>query len=102
MFIVFDEHYGSAFPISIDFEDHAAQAEKAETRQQMQRWRYELRLPDEFVGIGLDRIDYIKGIPERFRVFWTGCSPLSGLPGASGFCSNRRTEPISNSAVQSS
>jgi trehalose 6-phosphate synthase len=55
------------FPISIDFEEHAAEAETAETGRHMERWRHELGLRDEFVGIGIDRIDYIKGIPERFR-----------------------------------
>jgi trehalose 6-phosphate synthase len=33
----------------------------------MDRWRQQLGLSDELVGIGIDRIDYTKGIPERLR-----------------------------------
>jgi trehalose 6-phosphate synthase len=35
----------------------------------MERWRQQLGLTDELVGIGIDRIDYTKGIPERLRAF---------------------------------
>ena len=33
----------------------------------MERWQHQLGLTEEFIGIGIDRIDYTKGIPERFR-----------------------------------
>ena len=33
----------------------------------MGRWREKIGLTDEFLGIGIDRIDYTKGIPERLR-----------------------------------
>jgi len=33
----------------------------------MERWRNLLRVEDEIVGIGIDRLDYTKGIPERLR-----------------------------------
>lgn len=55
------------FPISIDFQEHERKAISAETDQQMDRWRQEFRLGDGAVGIGIDRIDYTKGIPERLR-----------------------------------
>jgi trehalose 6-phosphate synthase len=55
------------FPISIDFEEHTAKAESAEVESEMERWRQQLRLGDEVLGIGIDRIDYTKGIPERLR-----------------------------------
>jgi len=56
-----------AFPISIDFERHAAEAETAVSSGETDRWRRELRLRGERVGIGIDRLDYTKGICERLR-----------------------------------
>jgi len=55
------------FPISIDFEDHAREVKSVEAGDDVQRWHREIGLRREFVGIGIDRIDYTKGIPERFR-----------------------------------
>jgi alpha,alpha-trehalose-phosphate synthase [UDP-forming] len=55
------------FPISIDFEEHVALASSSEADAEMCRWRLELGLRDQLVGIGIDRIDYTKGIPDRFR-----------------------------------
>jgi trehalose 6-phosphate synthase len=55
------------FPISIDFEDHEARASTTEVEEQMQLWRERLRLRGEWLGLGIDRIDYTKGIPERLR-----------------------------------
>jgi alpha,alpha-trehalose-phosphate synthase [UDP-forming] len=55
------------FPISIDFEAHEATAKSPEVQREMDRWRQQLDLTDEVVGIGIDRIDYTKGIPERLR-----------------------------------
>jgi trehalose 6-phosphate synthase len=55
------------FPISIDFEEHEARAQSVEVELEMERWRSHLGLRDEAVGIGIDRIDYTKGIPERLR-----------------------------------
>ena len=36
-------------------------------RREAERWRHQLGLTEEFLGIGIDRIDYTKGIPERLR-----------------------------------
>jgi trehalose 6-phosphate synthase len=55
------------FPISIDFDQHSRTAQSDAVDLEMDRWRERLRLGDEVVGIGIDRIDYTKGIPERFR-----------------------------------
>jgi trehalose-6-phosphate synthase len=55
------------FPISIDFERHSAESAGEETTAEMERWRRELGLTAEIVGIGIDRIDYTKGIPERLH-----------------------------------
>jgi alpha,alpha-trehalose-phosphate synthase [UDP-forming] len=56
-----------AFPISIDFEAHSRTAESPATEQHMQHWRRTLGLRDELIGVGIDRIDYTKGICERLR-----------------------------------
>ena len=56
------------FPISVDFKDlavpegngYAARAEKSALMKQ-------LGVEADYLGIGVDRLDYTKGIPERFR-----------------------------------
>ncbi len=55
------------FPISIDFEWYNQTAQSAEVRAEMHRWTTRLGTKAEFLGIGIDRIDYTKGIPERLR-----------------------------------
>ena len=55
------------FPISIDFDEQAATAESPATDQEMKRWRRQLGLRQELIGIGIDRMDYTKGILERLR-----------------------------------
>jgi alpha,alpha-trehalose-phosphate synthase [UDP-forming] len=55
------------FPIGIDFEEHAAVSESAEVARHEQRWRKQLSLKGKMLGIGIDRLDYTKGIPERLR-----------------------------------
>lgn len=55
------------FPISIDFDHHIAMAASQNVESHMDTWRVQLGLQDQFIGIGIDRIDYTKGIPDRFR-----------------------------------
>ena len=55
------------FPISIDFERHTAMAATEPVEQEMRRWRHQMRQRGQFLGIGIERIDYTKGIPERLR-----------------------------------
>ena len=55
------------FPIGIDFDEHADLAESDEVTLQMHRWRRDLALNGRSLGIGIDRCDYTKGIPERLR-----------------------------------
>jgi alpha,alpha-trehalose-phosphate synthase [UDP-forming] len=55
------------FPISIDFEAHDAEARSVEVTREMDRLTMQLGLAGEAIGIGIDRIDYTKGIPERLR-----------------------------------
>jgi alpha,alpha-trehalose-phosphate synthase [UDP-forming] len=55
------------FPIGIDFDSHVATATGAAVEQEMARWREQLNLGGAALGIGIDRLDYTKGIPERLR-----------------------------------
>lgn len=57
------------FPISIDYAEHVEQATGDEVVTAMASWRDRLQLHDRLLGIGLERLDYTKGIPERLRGF---------------------------------
>jgi trehalose 6-phosphate synthase len=60
------------FPISIDFDAHNRIASSPEANTEVSRWRKALKLDSsqiEFVGVGIDRIDYTKGIPDRLLGF---------------------------------
>jgi len=66
------EHYGrrtrvATFPISISFEEFAGHAASHEVEQAVQSLRRELS--NNFLVLGVDRMDYTKGIPERLRAF---------------------------------
>jgi len=54
------------FPISVDYQRIAHEADSAEIAEEMQEIRRRWQLGDEFIGIGIDRLDYTKGIPHRF------------------------------------
>jgi trehalose-6-phosphate synthase len=53
------------FPSSIDFDEHTHHARSPAVSAATSEWWMELGRVPEFVGIGIDRIDYTKGIPER-------------------------------------
>lgn len=55
------------FPISIDFAEVSALAESPEVAAAMTRWRNRVGKRVEFVGVGIERLDYSKGIPQRLR-----------------------------------
>ncbi|MEP6672427.1 MAG: trehalose-6-phosphate synthase [Chthoniobacter sp.] len=57
------------FPISIDCAEHVEHAASDEVAQAMESWRDRLQLGKRSLGIGLERLDYTKGIPERLRAF---------------------------------
>ncbi|KRG46256.1 alpha,alpha-trehalose-phosphate synthase [Stenotrophomonas panacihumi] len=57
----------AAFPIGIDTELIARQAKAAMSKQAVRNLRGSLR--DRQLAIGVDRLDYSKGLPERFRGF---------------------------------
>ncbi|MFC1893040.1 trehalose-6-phosphate synthase [Chloroflexota bacterium] len=56
-----------SFPISIDFRDFARQAASevvAEAAKQLRE-----AMPNQQIALGVDRLDYSKGIPEKLRAF---------------------------------
>jgi trehalose 6-phosphate synthase len=53
------------FPISIDFDEVSQEARKEEVTTEIERLKNRLGLEDEIVGVGFDRMDYTKGIPDR-------------------------------------
>ncbi len=55
------------FPISVDADEIAALSEDAQTRRAEAAIRERLGLEGCKVGLGVDRLDYTKGIPERFE-----------------------------------
>jgi trehalose 6-phosphate synthase len=55
------------FPISIDYDAHVELAQTAKVENEMARWRLRIGLKDKLLGIGIERLDYTKGIPERLR-----------------------------------
>ena len=57
----------AAFPIGIDVEAIAQQAEQSAGGRQMRRLLDSLRQRN--LVIGVDRLDYSKGLPQRFRAF---------------------------------
>ena len=55
------------YPISIDFEKISKEASSKEVQKDIERIKEELGITGELIGIGTDRIDYTKGILEKFR-----------------------------------
>ena len=55
------------FPISVDFEQLCWDAKSSYVSEEMERLSDELHLGGKVVGLGIDRIDYTKGIPHRLR-----------------------------------
>jgi trehalose 6-phosphate synthase len=55
------------FPISIDFAEQTALAASPEVETAIARWRRRLGHTAELLGVGIERLDYTKGIPQRLR-----------------------------------
>jgi alpha,alpha-trehalose-phosphate synthase [UDP-forming] len=55
------------FPISVDFDSLSRQAEDEAVEREMESLRREFDLEGKYIGIGMDRMDYTKGIPERLQ-----------------------------------
>jgi len=54
-----------AFPISIDSAEYARLASSPEVEETKSEWQTSLDRSSRILGIGIDRVDYTKGIPER-------------------------------------
>lgn len=59
--------YAKHFPISIDYDDFVQRSVEHEVSEMVARLR--AQLPSRFLLLGLDRLDYSKGIPERILAF---------------------------------
>jgi trehalose 6-phosphate synthase len=55
------------FPISIDYDMVEAKARSEDIERRISLLKMDFRLRNRFLGIGIDRIDYTKGIVERFN-----------------------------------
>ena len=55
------------FPISVDFEQINLESQSPEVTDEVDRLFGEFGLDGKLVGLGIDRIDYTKGIPHRIR-----------------------------------
>ncbi|HNQ22836.1 MAG TPA: trehalose-6-phosphate synthase [Phycisphaerae bacterium] len=56
-----------AFPIGIDYQEFGVGAATREVTERVQALRAEL--PDRQIVLGLDRLDYTKGVPYRLKAF---------------------------------
>ena len=56
-----------AFPISIDFQDFEDRAKSPEVAESA--WHIHERFPNQQIILGVDRMDYTKGIPMRLEAF---------------------------------
>jgi trehalose 6-phosphate synthase len=55
------------FPISVDFEALSEFAQSQEVAAKAKELKKRLNLDGKIVGVGFDRLDYTKGIPDRLR-----------------------------------
>ena len=53
--------------MGIDTQRQATAAASPAVDREIDRWKRQLGLTTEFVGIGIDRLDCTSGIPERLR-----------------------------------
>ena len=55
------------YPISIDYERISREAAAKGVQKDMEKVKQELGITGELIGIGTDRIDYTKGLLEKFK-----------------------------------
>jgi trehalose-6-phosphate synthase len=56
-----------SFPISVDFDEFSLSVQDPQVEKEIENVRHNLGLSDELIGIGIERYDYTKGIPDRFK-----------------------------------
>jgi len=54
------------FPISIDFDSIESTAQRPDLEKRKSYLKGDFRIKDRFLAVGIDRMDYTKGIMERF------------------------------------
>ncbi len=59
--------YVHPFPISVDFAKISRLSDQSVTDGRVERLRKKYQLSGKMVGLGVERIDYTKGIPEKLR-----------------------------------
>jgi alpha,alpha-trehalose-phosphate synthase [UDP-forming] len=66
---VLDGHvcHAAAFPISIDTDAFRSAASAPDAEEQMRRLRERYTPAGEALGLGVDRLDYSKGLPEKLK-----------------------------------
>ena len=58
----------ASYPISIDFQQWSGLAASDAVAEAMRRWRQRLGAMDpHLLGVGMERLDYTKGLPQRLR-----------------------------------
>ncbi|OGP74837.1 MAG: trehalose-6-phosphate synthase [Deltaproteobacteria bacterium RBG_13_58_19] len=62
-----NETWVRPFPISIDFARFSSLAASSLTQARMAELRHQFKVEGIKVGLGVDRLDYTKGIPERLQ-----------------------------------
>jgi len=55
------------YPISVDFDAITQRVQNKDVIAETKRLKKRLGLADEKIGVGFDRLDYTKGIPDRFH-----------------------------------
>jgi alpha,alpha-trehalose-phosphate synthase [UDP-forming] len=55
------------FPISVDYDGLAKQAASEDVEKEIKNLKKEYKLEGKYIGAGMDRMDYTKGIPERLQ-----------------------------------
>ena len=55
------------FPISVDFDEFSEGTKTPEVTDEIIEIKTKLGLKDEKIGIGIERFDYTKGLPDRLR-----------------------------------
>ncbi|MFQ6128327.1 MAG: trehalose-6-phosphate synthase [Thermoplasmata archaeon] len=70
-----------SFPISVDFDAIDAASRREEVEDQVRRIRSNEVAPFPYIGVGIDRLDYTKGIVERFKAIDYLLEKNTGLVG---------------------
>ncbi len=87
------------FPISVAFNGNGAQIKNERPQPDRAALFRQLGVEATYLGFGVDRVDYTKGIPERLRGIERLLELFPALSGKAYFRSDRRTQPGPDQAV---